>query len=120
MTPETVAAWDALHRPTRPEGIEISDAFDRIDAADALPEVPAVVLSADKPLPPTLIPPEIPDFTAIWGHAQALGAAYLHAPQVTETDSGHVMSAYSPELVVDAIRDIVDADRTAGSRTTGP
>jgi len=86
-----------------------------------MPTVPAFVLSADKPYRTDLIPPakaaELPTFDN-WLDAQALLAAALHAEHITETASGHNVYLYSPAIVVDAIRHLVDAARDTTTATT--
>jgi hypothetical protein len=43
-----------------------------------------------------------------WLAAQDRLATELHARHVTRTNSGHNIYLYSPALVVDAIREVVD------------
>jgi pimeloyl-ACP methyl ester carboxylesterase len=49
-----LANWDAHNAATSPqvrEGVRLIDAFQQVDAAPPMPQVPAVVLYADKPWP---------------------------------------------------------------------
>ena len=61
VTPGQFANWDATNAMTSDalrEGVRLGDAFDRIAAARPLPDVPAVVLAADKPWRTDLLPAE--------------------------------------------------------------
>ena len=115
---EHLAAWDAGHRvsrPEAPEAVEAMDAFDRIEAAPPLPERPAIVLSADKPWPSPASGAQTGGITfAEWLAAQDVLAASLHASHIVETRSGHFLYFYQPQLVVDAIRKVVDVIRLRG------
>ena len=56
---ERLVNWDATNATTSPqvrEGVKLIDAFEKINAAPPLPELPAVVLSADKPWRTDLLP----------------------------------------------------------------
>ena len=60
LEPAVMAHWDQTNQatsPQSPEGVQLADAFAQIDAAPAMPIVPAIVLSADKPYRTDLIPP---------------------------------------------------------------
>ncbi|QAY74360.1 alpha/beta hydrolase [Agromyces protaetiae] len=113
-----LANWDASNATTSPqlrEGVEVLDAFARIDAAPPLPDVPAVVLTADKPWRTDLLPPDVAAVPTVtfddWLEASALLADALDAPHLTETDSGHDIHLYDPALVVEQIRLVVDEAR---------
>ena len=56
---------------------------------------------------------------ADWETSQNLLATSLNAKFVTKTNSGHNIYAYSPQLVIDAIREVVDAVRN-GEPKVGP
>jgi pimeloyl-ACP methyl ester carboxylesterase len=117
---EELAAWDASNRmsyPAAPEAVELLDAIGRIEAAPSLPERPAVVLSADKPWQAPAPDAHGGMITfAEWLAAQDLLAASLHATHVAETHSGHNLYLYQPELVVDAIRKVVEDVRSSGAQ----
>ena len=86
------------------------DALARLDAAPALRPLPAIVLSADKPYRMDLLPPEDIEASVTftdWRVQQDRLAARLGAGHVTATDSGHHVYLYSPQLVIDAIREVV-------------
>ena len=115
-SPRAVAAWDASNATSVPEGIEaveLLDAFAKIEGAPPR-ELPAIVLSADKPWPDAggAPPTEGAMVTfADWLASADLLAKSLDAPRITETNSGHNIYQYTPQLVVDAIRKVVDAVR---------
>ena len=108
--------------------IERADAersMDQLLAAAPLRPMPLIVLSADRPWGPLVpgliangrLPADIPpDFGYITDRAQAqaqagLAALVPGARHVTRTDSGHEIHKDHPQLVIDAIRDVVEAVR---------
>jgi pimeloyl-ACP methyl ester carboxylesterase len=115
VSPAKLANWDASNSATSPqlrEGVQLIDAIERINAAHSMPNVPAVVLSADKPWRVDLLPPEMAtddmvDF-ADWQTALDRLATDLDAEHITKTNSGHAIYLYTPALVVDAVREVVD------------
>lgn len=103
--------------------------MDELLAAPAMRPMPLVVLSADHPWGP-LVPGFIasgllaadtpPDIGYVTDRAQKAAQARLAAlvpgsRHVTETDSGHEIHKDQPQLVIDAIRDVVDAVRDGRS-----
>lgn len=115
---EQLVAWDASNALTSEqvhEGVRLLDAFDRIAAAGPLPDVPAAVLSADKPWRTDLLPPEVAAVDTVtfedWARAQVRLALELGVEQVAETGSGHDIGLYQPALVVRTIRAVVDEVR---------
>lgn len=122
-SPEDVATWDEFNRtsvPEAPEAVMLLDAFAKIDATSPLRELPAVVLGADKPWLPPSTAKESERAGGVtfaeWQASVKLLAASLNARFVTETNSGHNIYAYSPQLVIDAIREVVDAVRNGAAR----
>ena len=122
-SPEAVAKWDDLNRrpvPEAPEAVMLLDAFAKIDTLPPLRPLPTVVLRADKPWQPPSAPKE--DLAAAgvtfvdWQAAEEQLAAALDAKLITETRSGHNIYAYSPALVIDAVRAVVDAVRSGATR----
>ena len=124
-SPEAVAKWDAFNRrsvPEAPEAVMLIDAFAKIDAASPLRELPAVVLSCRQAMATAIRRkgersgwPASPSRT---GEAsETLLATSLNAKFVTKTNSGHNIYAYSPQLVIDAIREVVDDVRSDAKRT---
>lgn len=121
----TPAQWTAWMRAVAVSGAspdgEVPDyeaAVAEIRAAPALPVVPAAVLTADQPwnLPLGDQPPSWPAWTA----AQDRLTGLLHATHHTDTASGHPINLQNPQVVVNAIRDVVDTARgtPAQPRTT--
>jgi Predicted hydrolases or acyltransferases (alpha/beta hydrolase superfamily) len=118
VTPGALQWWDDVNSATNDvvrEGVMVKDAFAQINAAGPMPDVPAVVLVADKPFRTDLVPPEqlqgehttFDDWVAM---VTRLGAD-LGAQTITETNSGHNIYMYNPELVIDSIREVVDTVR---------
>jgi len=119
MSPAQLAQWDTTNRVTSPqlrEGVEVIDAIHRIDAADSMPEVPAIVLTADKAYRTDLLPAGTDPNGSLtfdaWLTSQDRLAAELGAKHLTNTASGHHVYLYAPELVVGAIREVVRDVRT--------
>jgi pimeloyl-ACP methyl ester carboxylesterase len=107
------------------EWIDPDRSFDQVRAAPPLPSMPLVVLSADRPWGPQ-IPPLIkagklpkdmpPDFGYVTDAAQKkaqdqLATLVPNAKHITNTHSGHAIHKEQPQLVVDTIREVVDAVR---------
>jgi pimeloyl-ACP methyl ester carboxylesterase len=118
VSPARLANWDAANSATSPEvreGVELIDAFQQIKAAPPMPTVPAIVLSADKPWRVDLLPADIAKGDMVsfadWLRSLDLLAAALGAEHVTRTNSGHDIYLYTPAVVVDAIRQVVDQVR---------
>jgi pimeloyl-ACP methyl ester carboxylesterase len=141
MTPEQRELWKPLRDPVTQEdiaeyeGIERPDydrSFEEVRAADPLHPLPLVVLSADRPWGPqipsliasgTLPPDTPPDFGYVIDAAQIPAQEELanlvpNAEHVTDTNSGHDIHNEQPQLVIDAIRQVVDAARN-GAETGG-
>jgi pimeloyl-ACP methyl ester carboxylesterase len=90
------------------ERLELGGAIDAVLAAPGVPAVPTVVILADKRnkgTPAALI--------AHIHEAGVLLAKHLDAKLITQTNSGHHLQNERPQLVVSAIRHVVDAARTA-------
>jgi len=120
---EGLALYPALER------IDPDRSFAAIRAAPPLRAMPLVVLSADQPWGPQ-VPSMIaagllakdtpPGFGYVTDRAQQQAQAKLAglvpgARHVTQTHSGHNIHQEQPQLVIDAIREVVDAVR--GGRT---
>ena len=115
------------------EQLDADRSFDQLLAAPPLRPMPLVVLSADHPWGPLVpgliadgtLPPDIPpDFGYVTDRAQKeaqakLAASVPGARHVTNTDSGHEIHKDQPQLVIDSIRDVVDAVR-AGRTELAP
>jgi pimeloyl-ACP methyl ester carboxylesterase len=125
LTPDQRAVFERLTEPDLPgaEQADVDASFAQLRQAAAvhpLRRLPLVVLSHGRPLgadlPPealALVPPGI--FEAIEPEAQALQAALAElvpgARHVIATGSGHYIQLEQPELVIDAIRQVVEAVR---------
>lgn len=109
-----------------PERVDTVRSFAQVTSAPPVRPVPMVVLTAD--IPPITaddvaggaLPDYVtPEFVAALWPAQvaaqdALAALFPHARHVTDTHSRHYIHYEQPQLVVDAIRDVVAAVRSAG------
>jgi pimeloyl-ACP methyl ester carboxylesterase len=112
------------------ERLDPDRSFDQIRAAPPLRSRPAVVLSADRAVGPQvpsmiaagLLPADVPpDFGYITDAAQKQAQERLarlvpNAKHVTRTNSGHEIHKEQPQLVIDSIREVVEAVRRRGSR----
>jgi pimeloyl-ACP methyl ester carboxylesterase len=115
VSPGKLVNWDATNSATSPqvrEGVKLIDAFEQINAAPPLPEVPAVVLSADKPWRIDLLPADATQGEMVtfadWLASLDRLAVALGAENITQTNSGHDIYLYNPALVVDAIQDVIN------------
>jgi pimeloyl-ACP methyl ester carboxylesterase len=98
-----------------PEDLEAADYESSVEALRAAPPVgaiPAVVLTSDKPF----------DFGAgedgtwpAWLAAQERLAKLLGAKHINDTNSGHYIAGEQPQLVIDAIRQVIEAARNGSS-----
>jgi pimeloyl-ACP methyl ester carboxylesterase len=89
------------------ETFGFDEAFAAIRAAPPAPQIPAVVLTADK-LGKGLLPTRKAELL----EAHNRLAAQLGAKHITDTNSGHHIHVEQPQLVTDAIREVVDAVRS--------
>ena len=110
--PKELAAYENL------ETIDFDVSFDQIRAASKgtpLPPVPFIVISKGKPFE---VPPDLPSWLPAtleraWATGQSELARLLpNAPHRTATKSSHYIQIEEPQLVVDAIREVVEAART--------
>ncbi len=116
---EGVAEYPALER------IDVDRSFDQVRAAPPLRQLPLIVLSADRgwgPQVPSMIaagalPADVPpDFGYVTDAAQKVAQKKLaqlvqNAKHITDTNSGHEIHKEQPQLVIDAIREVVDTVR---------
>jgi pimeloyl-ACP methyl ester carboxylesterase len=117
---ESLVLYPALERN------DIDRSFDQIRAAPPLRSIPLVVLSADRPWGPQVrsmiaagkLPSDVPpDFGYVTDAAQKKAQERLaklvpNAKHITKTNSGHDIHKEQPQLVIDAIRQVVDAVRS--------
>jgi pimeloyl-ACP methyl ester carboxylesterase len=84
------------------EGFLAQDDFAKVKAAPPLPSVPAIVLSSDKFPPPEALKPENYTLEQIQ-RANTLLANALGTVNLTNTDSGHNIMLYQPQVVAGQI-----------------
>ena len=115
--PENLALYPALER------IGVDRSCDQIRAAPALHPMPIIVLSADRPWGPQVpsmieagkLPADTPpDFGYVTDAAQKKAQERLaklvpKEKHITKTNSGHEIHKEQPHLVIDAIREVVEA-----------
>jgi pimeloyl-ACP methyl ester carboxylesterase len=120
---ESLALYPALER------LDPDRSFDQMRAAPPLRPIPLIVLSADRPWGPQVpsmiksgvLPADIPpDAGYVTDAAQKkaqdrLAKLVPNAKHITNTDSGHDIHKDQPQLVIDAIRKVVDAVRNPSS-----
>src|SRR5262249_58076990 len=102
---------------------DVDRSLAQVRGAPPLRPMPLIVLSADRPWGP-LVPGMIasgqlsastpPDFGYVTDIAQKQAQAKLAAlvpgaKHITKTDAGHEIHKDQPQLVVDSIREVVDA-----------
>jgi pimeloyl-ACP methyl ester carboxylesterase len=114
---ESLVLYPALERndPDR--------SFDQVRAAPPLRPLPLIVLSADRPWGPQIpsmiaagvLPADVPpDSGYVTDAAQKqaqdrLAKLVPNAKHITNTNSGHEIHKEQPQLVIDAIREVVEA-----------
>jgi len=117
---DSLAQYPALERT------DVDTSFDQLGAAPPLRPVPLVVLSADRPWGPQIpamitagkLPADVPpDFGYVTDTAQKQAQERLarlvpDAKRMTNTNSGHEIHKEQPQLVINAIREVVDAVRS--------
>ena len=120
---ESLVLYPALER------IDADRSFDQVRAAPPLRPLPLVVLSADRPWGPQVpsmiaagkLPADIPPgFGYVTDAAQKTAQERLaelvpNAKHITNTNSGHEIHKERPQLVIDSIREVIEAVRS-GSR----
>lgn len=109
-----------------PEPVYTVRSFEQVVSAPPLRPVPTVILTADRPpitandVASGVFPPAVTvEFVnALWSAQIAAQAALARlfpgARHITNTNSGHYIHLEQPQLVVNAIREVVDAARAAG------
>src|SRR6266513_4057243 len=117
---ESVALYPALER------IDVDRSLKQVRAAQPLPSIPIVVLSADRPWGPQ-VPPMIAagkltaDIPANFGYVtdaaqkkaqERLAKLVPNEKHITNTNSGHEIHKEQPQFVIDAIREVVEALRS--------
>ena len=127
--------YDGLTAPQReiletinlePERVDTVRSFAQVTSAPPIRSVPMVILTADLPpisredvasgALPAFVTTEFVD--ALWAAQVAaqdrLAGLFPFARHVTNTDSRHYIHAEQPQVVIDAIREVVNEVRAAG------
>jgi pimeloyl-ACP methyl ester carboxylesterase len=130
FTPEDYAVFLKLNTYP-PEPLRTYSALETIDftnsfaeersalGAHPLPAMPVVVLSRGKPtegLPGGLPAGFGARFESVWQQTQDRLAALLVASHRKAAESGHYIQLERPQLVIDAVRDVVEAVRASRKR----
>jgi pimeloyl-ACP methyl ester carboxylesterase len=133
LTPTQQALFEAINTPppdTDAEVLDLQGTFQQLRESPPVPPVPTIVLTADRPQLtaevlasgqlPAGVDQEFAD--ALWAAQLAaqdeLAKRFPGAEHITNTNSTHYIHNEQPQLVVDAIRQVVDADRD-GAETAG-
>lgn len=133
LTPAQQAMWVRLNsnyspdldRYTIQERSDLVSSFEQVRTARALRPMPVIVLTSDQPYDfralviKGILPSDTPvDFGPIvfQAHlaAQERMTQLLHAKHITNTHSGHYIQNEQPQLVIEAIREVVEAVRKGG------
>jgi D-alanyl-D-alanine carboxypeptidase len=112
----TPAQWvtyiEATKKLIEPNGLEAPDHARTLELLHGTPQVrpmPVIVLTSDKRFDFGAGGPET---WPAWRTAQDRLAKLLDAKHISDTNSGHVIQMEQPQLVVDAIRQVVEAVRS--------
>jgi len=129
LTPDQTANLEKLNSPTvqgRPPGAETFEfgaVFPELRAISTVPNVPTIVLTADQfPITPEAIASgQLPPFVdqafadALWSAQLAaqdeLAAKFPAAIHITKTNAHHYIHTEQPQVVLDAISQVVDQVR---------
>jgi pimeloyl-ACP methyl ester carboxylesterase len=131
LTPTQQALFEEINTPPPGTDAEVLDhqaTFQQLRESPPVPQVPTIVLTADRPQLtaevlasgqfPAGVDQEFAD--ALWAAQLAaqdeLAKKFPGAEHITNTNSTHYIHNEQPQLVVDSIRQVVDADR-AGAET---
>ena len=93
-----------LGKPRILEAAEYERSVDAIRGAPAVPRIPAVVLTSDRPFD---FGAGGPQTWSAWLSAQNRLAAVLDAKHIAHTHSGHYIAGERPRLVINEVRDVV-------------
>ncbi len=126
LTPTQQALFEAINTPppdTDAEVLDLQATFQQLRESPPVPPVPMIVLTADRPQLtaevlasgqlPAGVDQEFAD--ALWAAQLAaqdeLAKMFPGAEHITNTNSTHYIHNEQPQLVIDSIRQVVDADR---------
>jgi pimeloyl-ACP methyl ester carboxylesterase len=136
LTPKQEAVHEEMLNAAPPgshrEDLDTSATFKQLRESPPAPQVPTVVLTADRPPFPltkeALAKEQLPAgvdqqfIKALWASQLAaqekLAKKFPGAEHITETNSSHYIQVYNPRLVSDSIRRVVEAERD-GEKTVG-
>ena len=125
LTPEQQAVFEKLN--DLPEKYDNVRSFQQVRAAPSVRAMPVVVLTADrspitrKDIAAGRFPPEVTaNFAdALWAAQvpaqDSLARLFPNAKHITNTNSSHYIQIDQPQLVIDSIREVVDAVRNPTS-----
>lgn len=122
LSPKQETLLEELNTPppgSHREDLDESATFKQLRESPPAPTVPTVVLTADRPqaLTKEQLPPGVDkEFTKdLWASQLAaqdkLAKKFPGAEHITDTNSTHYIQVYSPQLVTDSIRGVVEAQR---------
>lgn len=117
FTPTQWADWmNKIQGMLSTKNVEVPDyesSVQQVRNRPILQNIPTVVLTSDKPW--DLQVGESGSTWSAWLEAQVRLASQLGATHISNTNSGHGIAIEQPQLVVDAIRRVVDASRSRKS-----
>jgi D-alanyl-D-alanine carboxypeptidase len=125
LTPEQQAVFEKLNDV--PEKYDNVRSFEQVRAAPSVRAMPVIVLTADRPpitgkdIASGRFPPDVTTnfVDALWAaqvRAQdSLARLFSDAKHITKTNSSHYIQIDQPQLVIDSIREVVDAVRKPGA-----
>jgi pimeloyl-ACP methyl ester carboxylesterase len=128
MTPAEWAAYDRLILVQAPkqiaaykdlETIDFDKSFGEIKSASPLRPMPLIVISKGKPFAlPSDLPEGMPAMVEVaWNAGQSYLAGLLpDTPHLTAAHSGHYIEIEQPQMVIDAIKHVVDEVRAEATR----
>jgi hypothetical protein len=109
-----------------PEKYDFVRSFEQVRAAPSVRAMPVIVLTADQPQITAkdidsgrLLPEVTANFAdALWAAQvpaqDSLARLFPNAKHVTNTNSSHYVQIEQPQIVIDSIREVVDAVRSGG------
>ncbi len=111
-----------LDRYTVQEKTDFISSFEQLNSAPSIRSIPVIILTSDKSydfkalIDAGILPADTPlDFGPIVFQAHLSGqkqlATLLKAKQISQTHAGHYIQNEQPQIVIDAIREVVDKVR---------
>lgn len=113
--PDTVCSVPAyaggcavMRDPSQGERLDVFPAFEAAATITSLGDVPMTVMTAAHRTPDGLTPNELARLESIWAEGTADWAGLSTASNiVTVEDTGHEIQSYQPEIVIDAVLDLL-------------